>query len=136
MRYIHNQPFTPDEIEDYRKIVFTNIVGGMRAIIDTMDELGLAIAAENRRYVAMVDSEPAINTGEAFPNKYLEALRNLWADEQVQTCYARAHEYALQENLTYFFDEGKLETLFEPGYKPGDDDILRCVRWDLCWASG
>lgn len=132
MRYIHNQPFTPSEIEDYRKIVFANIVGGMRSIIDTMDELGLAIATENRRYVALVDSEPAINTGEVFPPKYLEALRRLWEDEQVQACYARAHEYALQENLTYFYEEGKLETLFDPSYRPGDDDILRYVRMGGC----
>ena len=99
MRYIHNQPFSAAEIEDYRKIVFANVVGGMRSIIDTMDELSMAIAPVNRRYVAMVDSEPAINTDEPFPPRYLEALRALWKDEQVQSCYARAHEYALQENI-------------------------------------
>lgn len=99
MRYIHQQPFTADEIEDYRQIVFTNIVGGMRSIIDTMDELSVAISPENRRFVAMVDSEPAINTGEVFPTKYLEALRGLWNDPQVQSVYARQHEFALQENL-------------------------------------
>jgi guanine nucleotide-binding protein subunit alpha len=99
MRYINNLPFGPEEIEDYRKIVFANIVGGMRSIIDTMDELALAIAPENRRYVVMVDSEPAINTGRPFPIHYLEALRALWADPQVQEVYSRAHEFALQENL-------------------------------------
>lgn len=99
MRYINNVPFDEDEIEDYRKIVFSNIVGGMRSIIDQLDELGVPIAVENRRYVAMVDSEPAINTDEPFPTRYLEALRGLWGDEQVQGVYAKAHEYALQENL-------------------------------------
>ncbi|ORX38624.1 putative heterotrimeric G-protein GTPase [Kockovaella imperatae] len=125
MRYIHNQPFSPAEIEDYRKIVFTNVVGGMRAIIDTMDELSMAISPANRKYVSFVDQEPAINTGEPFPARYLEALRALWSDEQVQACYARAHEFALQENIPYFYAEGKLEKLFEPDYKPSDDDVLR-----------
>lgn len=74
-------------------------VGGMRAIIDTMDELAMAIEPQNRKYVSLVDSEPAISTGDIFPMKYLDALRNLWKDTQVQACYARAHEFALQENL-------------------------------------
>ena len=99
MRYIHNQPFTPEEIEDYRKIVFTNIVGGMRAIIDLMDDLSISVLPENRRYISMVDSEPAINTGENFPPRYLEALRALWQDKGVQACYERQHEFALQENM-------------------------------------
>jgi guanine nucleotide-binding protein subunit alpha len=71
----------------------------MRSIIDTMDELGLAIHPSKRRYVAMVDAEPPINTGESFPLPYLEAVKALWADDQIQKCYAKAHEYALQENL-------------------------------------
>ena len=125
MRYIHNQPFTPDEIEDYRKIVFANIVGGMRSIVDLMDELSMAIGQSNRKYIALVDSEPAIETGEPFPIKYLEALKSLWTDEQVQACWKRAHEFALQENLAYFFEPGKLEELFSPTYKPSDADILR-----------
>jgi guanine nucleotide-binding protein subunit alpha len=99
MRYIHAKPFSPDEIEDYRKIVFSNIVTGMRSIIDTMDELGIAVAAGNRKYISLVDNEVPINTGESFPRKYLEGLKALWADEGVQRCYSSAHEYALQENL-------------------------------------
>jgi guanine nucleotide-binding protein subunit alpha len=71
----------------------------MRSIIDTMDELGLAISPANRRYVGMIDAEPPINSGESYPVKYLEAIRHLWTDEAVQACYAKAHEYALQENL-------------------------------------
>lgn len=73
----------------------------MRNIIDTMDELGLAIAPANRKYVAMVDQEPPINTGETFPAKYFEALQSLWADETVQECYRNGGSaYAMQEVST------------------------------------
>jgi len=71
----------------------------MRSVIDMMDELGMAISPTNRKYVTLVDQEPPINSGEAFPRQYLEALQSLWADEQVRGCYVRAHEYALQENV-------------------------------------
>lgn len=123
MRLIHNKSFSPDEVEDYRKIVFTNLVNGMRMVIDLMDELNMAVAPPNRRYIQLVDNEVPINTGEAFPLKYLEALRNLWADPQVQACYAKSYQYALQENMPYFYS--KLDELFYPGYQPTPDDILR-----------
>ncbi|KAK8854889.1 hypothetical protein IAR55_003628 [Kwoniella newhampshirensis] len=123
MRLINNKPFLPDEIEDYRKITFSNIVGGMRTIIDVMDELNIAVSNENRRYITLIDSEPPINTGEPYPAKYLVALKSLWADPNVQLCYRRGNEFALAENMTYFFMD--LDRLFAPDYTPTSDDILR-----------
>ncbi|WVQ99881.1 hypothetical protein IAU59_007024 [Kwoniella sp. CBS 9459] len=123
MRLIHNKPFEPVEIEDYRKLTFSNIVGGMRNIIDVMDELNLAVQPENRRYISLVDSEPPINSGELYPAKYLNALKSLWADPGVQECYRRGNEFALAENMAYFYKD--LDRLFAPGYVPTSDDILR-----------
>lgn len=113
MRLVHSKPFTPDEVEDFRwaavalghdadvrrKIVFSNLVTGMRLIIDTMDELHMSVSDENRQYVGLVDMEPPINTGEPFPMEYKPALQALWDDEGVQKCWSRAYEYALQENM-------------------------------------
>ncbi|WWC90831.1 uncharacterized protein L201_005768 [Kwoniella dendrophila CBS 6074] len=123
MRLIHDKPFEPSEIEDYRKITFSNIVGGMRNIIDVMDELNLAVLSENRRFISLVDSEPPINTGESYPIKYLNALKSLWNDPNVQECYKRGNEFALSENIPYFYSN--LDRLFESGYIPTSDDILR-----------
>lgn len=79
--------------------MFSNLVTGMRLIIDTMDELGMSVSEENRQYVSLVDNEPPINTGEPFPLEYKPALEALWKDEAVQGCWAKAYEYALQENM-------------------------------------
>lgn len=85
---------TPDS-----KIVFANIVDGMRTIIDTMDEEGMHVAQENRQLISMVDIDYPINTGEAFPMQYCQGLKRLWNDPEVQECYSRAYEFALQENM-------------------------------------
>lgn len=79
--------------------MFSNLVTGMRLIIDTMDELGMSVSEENRQHVSLVDNEPPINTGEPFPLEYKPALEALWKDEGVQGCWAKAYEYALQENM-------------------------------------
>ncbi|WVQ74796.1 hypothetical protein IAR50_004402 [Cryptococcus sp. DSM 104548] len=123
MRLIHDRSFEADEVEDYRKLTFSNIVGGMRAIIDVMDELNLAVQPSNRKYISLVDVEPPINTNEPFPSRYLPALQNLWKDPGVQACYSRGNEFALAENMPYFYED--LGRLFEPGFKPSNDDILR-----------
>lgn len=81
------------------KIVFLNIVDGMRSIIDTMDEEGMQVAHENRPFINMVDVEYPINTGEPFPMQYYHGLKRLWYDPEVQECYSRAYEFALQENM-------------------------------------
>ncbi|WOO82500.1 Guanine nucleotide-binding protein alpha-2 subunit [Vanrija pseudolonga] len=123
MRYLHRKPFSPGEVEDYRKIVFSNIVGGMRAVIDMMDELGMGVAHENRRFINLVDNEEPVNSGQPFPPRYFKALKSLWDDEGVQECYSKSYEYALPENTPYFY--AHLDRLFDPEYKPTHDDILR-----------
>jgi hypothetical protein len=55
----------------------------------------MAVQPNSRKYIAFVDNEPSLSTGEDFPKKYLEALRVLWADKGVQECYAKRNEYAL-----------------------------------------
>lgn len=89
-----------DQTTAYRsKIVFANIVGGMRSIIDTMDELGMQVHADNRVHIALVDNEVPINSGQPFPVEYETALLALWQDENVRKCYERAYEFALPENM-------------------------------------
>lgn len=60
-----------------------------------MDDLGIAVSPANRKYIALMDNEIPINTGEVFPQRYLEALKGLWGDQGVREVYSKAHEYAL-----------------------------------------
>lgn len=115
MKILNHQNFSAADKEFYRQMVFSNvsnlpselespadaaqIVAGMRAVIDLMDELSVAVTDQNRKYISLVDNEPAISAGEPFPPHYLEALRSLWNDPAVIECYSRGYEYSLQENL-------------------------------------
>lgn len=40
MRLIHNIPFTPVERENYRRLVFANIVSGVKQLLEAMEEWG------------------------------------------------------------------------------------------------
>ena len=83
----------------HSKIIFSNIVGGMKNLIDIMDERGIAVSQENRGFIEAVDSEPPINTGQPYPIEYQHLLQRLWDDRGVRHCWDTSFNYALPENM-------------------------------------
>lgn len=47
MRVIHNDKFTPQEIESYRQLVFNNIIRGFQMLIDSLPSMGLSVSSDN-----------------------------------------------------------------------------------------
>lgn len=97
MRLIHKLPFTPQEIEFYRTLVFSNLVHGLKYLIDSMEDMGLAVSPENMPHVTVIEEARDLKDGEVFPEEYREPLRVLWADPNVQTAWDRGNEVALPE---------------------------------------
>jgi guanine nucleotide-binding protein G(o) subunit alpha len=64
----------------------------------------------------MADTEP-------FEPELLEAMKRLWTDGGVQTCFHRSNEYQLNDSAKYFLD--KLEEIGQANYLPSTQDILR-----------
>jgi hypothetical protein len=113
------------EKEHYRRLVFVNLVQGIKLILDAMEEWNGAF--EHREYynfLSLFVSYPDIGEGEPFPGSYYEPLRLLWNDAGVQNTYKRGNEAAVPENMPYFFSD--LDRFFDPHYQPTDADILRC----------
>jgi len=84
---------------------------------------GQPLLTVTQTYVDIIIVERELGRGESFPKDYQVAFKNLWADRGVQKAVDRGNEFALHDNLTYFFDS--LDRLFAPGYIPSDQDILR-----------
>ncbi|THH12970.1 hypothetical protein EW146_g7198 [Bondarzewia mesenterica] len=124
MRLIHRIPFSPQEVESYRQLVFNNLTHGLKYLLDAMEDMGLEVSAENAEHIDKVENAVDLRDGEQFPVSYLEPLRVLWADENVQKAWERGNEAALPENLSYFFAD--LDRLFDLEYTPTEQDIVRC----------
>ncbi|KAG8857418.1 hypothetical protein FRB96_005717 [Tulasnella sp. 330] len=124
MKLIHNVAFTPQEMEYFRQLVFSNIVLGMRAILDAAEEWELDINDDNEKYMPMFDDSPDdIRDGDPLPQRWLEPLKSLWDDPAVQKARSRGNEAALPENLPYFYKS--LDRFFTPDYVPNVQDIIR-----------
>ncbi|CAJ0881551.1 15881_t:CDS:10 [Entrophospora sp. SA101] len=117
MKLIHAAGFNPAEIETFRSIVFLNIMQSMKLVIEAMEYLKIPLDNSD-------NMTPSITKGQPFPIIYFEPLKSLWADPGVRQCYERGHQYALHDNMNYFFDS--LDRVFSSSYIPTDQDILRC----------
>lgn len=102
MRLIHRVPFSAQEIESYRQLVFDNITRGLRYLIDAMDDMDLKVSEENILHVEMVDGARDIRDGEPFPISFYEPLKSIWSDPNVQKAWERGNEAALPEKCIPF----------------------------------
>lgn len=142
MRVIHHVPFSAQEIEIFRQLVFSNLTVGLKYVLDAMQDMDLKVSEENVPHVELIEEPVDIRDGDPFPLNYLEPLKSLWSDPNVQRAWERGNEAALPEkyvpclqtfvcgllisaiSLLYFFDS--LDRLFDPEYQPTESDIIQC----------
>lgn len=108
MRYIHQVPFSPEEIEYYRRLIFQNLTEGMRSLLEVMEELDVKVQSENAEHTSLIKKAPDLldlRERQPFPRDYLEPLRSLWNDANVSNVWLRANEYALPEKSGCSFSQ-------------------------------
>ena|SRR5258707_10561004 len=97
MRVIHENSFTPSEVEHYRQVVFDNLTRGLRYVLDAMKDMGLSVQSHNLQHAELVERSLGIQEGDPYPPEYHEPLRQLWNDPNIQTAIRRGNEAALPE---------------------------------------
>ncbi|KAI0089980.1 heterotrimeric G protein alpha subunit 4 [Irpex rosettiformis] len=122
MRLIHRVPFSTQEVESYRQLVFNNLTHGLKYVLDAMEDMELKVSEDNLQYIQLIEDAQDIRDGQPYPMEYLEPLRKLWEDTNVQKCWERGNEAALPDNLSYFFAD--LDRLFDQSYAPNEQDIV------------
>ncbi|RVD81494.1 uncharacterized protein DFL_009358 [Arthrobotrys flagrans] len=124
MQLIYAAGFQKADRERYRGIIFTNITESMKLILEQMEHFGLAFEkAENEQHVSLILNQKELSSGEKMPKDHLAPLKSLWNDAGVQQTVSRGNEFALHDNLSYYYEE--LDRIFAPDYIPNDQDILR-----------
>ena len=97
MRLIHKVPFSPQEVEQYRQLIFDNLTRGMGYLLESMEDMDLRVSDENEEYVDLIMSARDIKDSEPFPMTYYKPFRALWSDPYVQQTWLRGNEAALPE---------------------------------------
>jgi guanine nucleotide-binding protein subunit alpha len=103
MRVIHKVPFSSQETESYRQLVFNNLIQGLRLILEAMETFEITVTPENQKYLQLLENVPEVRDGAPFPSSYLEPLKRLWEDDGIRQGYARGNEAALPEKCVLYF---------------------------------
>lgn len=91
---LHQMSFSAQEVESYRNLVFNNITRDLKYLLDTVSYTDLQ---EHRPCIRLIEQVQDLYDGQPFPTEYLEPLRRLWADPNVQKAWGRGNEAALPE---------------------------------------
>lgn len=97
MRLIHRVPFSSQEVESFRQLIFNNLTHGLKYVLDSMEDMELAVSAENSQHIELIEGANDLRDGEVFPPDYYEPLRQLWNDKGIQQAWERGNEAALPE---------------------------------------
>jgi len=124
MRIINAGGFNKTERKQWRAIIFNNLVSAFQTIFAAMQEQETDFEDDdNLRFAELIAADPEIAIDEPMPQECLQAFNSLWADKGVQLSILKGNQYALHDNLSYFFSE--VDRLFSKDYLPTDQDILR-----------
>ncbi|KAK5135884.1 hypothetical protein LTR08_004534 [Meristemomyces frigidus] len=124
MRVIHAKGFQLPERKQWKVTIFQNLLHAFQVVFGAMEEQEVDFAEDgNIRWAEVIAADPEIGPDDSMPLDCLNAFKSLWRDDGVQAAIKKGNEYALHDNLTYYFND--IDRLFAKDYLPTDQDILR-----------
>jgi len=123
MKLIHHGGYNESERESYREIIFSNTIQSMRAILEAMPQLDLALSPQNDARRATILALPPQIEADVLPADVADAIRSLWRDASIQEAVRRSREFQLNDSAVYYFNA--IDRMASPSYLPTDQDILR-----------
>jgi guanine nucleotide-binding protein subunit alpha len=90
MTLIYGKPFTEAERASFKEIIFSNAVQSMRAIVEAMGPMNIALAKpENEAFKNLIMELPSQIEADDLPADVTAAIKGLWADSGVIACFER-----------------------------------------------
>ncbi|KAH8036875.1 hypothetical protein HPB51_006144 [Rhipicephalus microplus] len=132
MRIIHNCSFEPEQLVEYRSVVYQNVLRGMKVLADARRKLDIpwqnpANEVHAQRLLGYDSAfEPA--DSETF-SRYAPSVRALWQDAGIREAFERRIEFQLGDGVRYFFDHlDRIATKASIEFIPTNQDILHARK--------
>jgi len=121
MKIIHLNGFTREERDNFKSVIFSNVVGSMRALVEATEKLHLQIQGENKN-VSSRFMEEEYFTGD-LTEFIVGDIKTLWCDAGIKEAFSRSSEFQLNDSAEYYFTQS--DRLAKKDYVPSVEDILR-----------
>jgi len=98
MKIIHLQGFTDEEKLSYKAIIYSNLIGSMRSLLNACDTMSLPIQDRN-------GAELVLNADISLVSEEVAtAIKTLWKEQAIQTAFARQSQFQLNDSASYYFE--------------------------------
>jgi GTPase SAR1 family protein len=121
MKIIHLNGFNDEERSGFKPIIFSNVVGSMRALVEAANNLQIELSSSNVQ-IAKRFLEDDYFAGE-LSAQIAKDIKTLWSDPGIKKTFARSAEFQLNDSAEYYFTE--VDRLVATDYVPSVQDVLR-----------
>jgi len=122
LKIIHLDGFTENERLGFKSIIFSNIVGSMRVLVEGTKTFGIPLQPENVEIARRLLEEDYFSEGQ-LNQSIASDIKRLWEDSGIQAMFQRQSELQLNDSAEYYF--GELDRISKPDYIPTTQDVLR-----------
>ncbi|XP_067824485.1 guanine nucleotide-binding protein subunit alpha-11-like [Heptranchias perlo] len=123
MRIIHGSGYSEEDRKAFAKLVYQNIITAMQSITRAMDTLNIQYQQQENKQNSQVIKELEAYKVTTFEIQHANAIKSLWNDPGVKTCYERRREYQLLDSTNYYLTD--IDRIAASDYIPTDQDVLR-----------
>ncbi|KAJ5075621.1 guanine nucleotide-binding protein g(o) subunit alpha [Anaeramoeba ignava] len=120
IKILFQSGFTEEEKKDYIKIVHSNILESMQALIEKKQILQLSFQNESNEQVS--SSILSLTGDQILSQEIGSMLKSLWNDKTIQEIYTKRNEIQMCDSAKYFFED--IDRIFDPDYVPTEDDVI------------
>ncbi|XP_050393684.1 guanine nucleotide-binding protein subunit alpha-12 [Patella vulgata] len=124
MRIIHGVDFANEDLQEFKTVIYNNIVKGMRVLIDARDKLGIPWGDEanikDANFVFSFDGNNKLDDHTFL--QYVEPMKCLWKDSGIRAAFDRRREFQLGDSLQFFCEN--MDRIGQQSYIPTKEDIL------------
>jgi len=122
IKIIHLNGFTDEERKNFRAIIYSNVVGSIKALVEATQTLRVDVLDSNREVAKKVMAEDYFNGNEIAEDMRRE-ISNLWADPAIKKVYSRSSEFQLNDSAAFYLDA--IDRIAAQDYIPTEQDVLR-----------
>ncbi|KDR69486.1 hypothetical protein GALMADRAFT_104101 [Galerina marginata CBS 339.88] len=127
MKIIHQDGFSQSELQEYRPVVYKNVLDSAQQVVIYMKKIGLECVEYSNRALAEKVLDFRLDTTSStpyFPPEIAEAIHQLWKDPIIPKIMdEHSSDFYLMDSAAYFF--GEVLRIGSPGYLPNETDVLR-----------
>ena len=104
MRIIHGRDYSMEDLVEFRPIIYSNVLKGMKVLADARKKLKIPWGDSNNQVFGdlILSFQSSVIDTETFLD-YVDCVRHLWEDTGIQDAYRRRNEFQLVCEYTFIF---------------------------------